>query len=98
MKKLLILFLFAVFFVSCNHVSEYDCMYEITYKVYYPNETVIKNFSFHADSVHAKYICSSWKGTNVLVVYRSRYGNDYVEIEKTTAPINVLEFKIKSIE
>ena len=99
MRKLIALFLCTIALASCQRVK-YDSLYEITYKVYYPGETVTKSFTFHAVEGEAKYQSYVNFSENRLIVQAFHTNNPFrknlIILERTTAPIQVTGFKLKS--
>ena len=82
MRKLLLAFMFALLFSSCNEKGR---NYKIRYRIYYPGNTVEK-VVYSADTPYL----TSHRGTNCLVWTNEKGG--YVR-ESTTAPIEVVFVK-----
>ena len=90
MKKFLALCLMAFALVSCDGKRDYTAY--ITYKIYYPGNTVIRHYSYES-TADPRYTLSSDRGSNWL--YVSSSGNMFaktVKLEDTTAPIEVVSF------
>lgn len=75
-------FLLMFMCLSCND-NEYDCT--ITYNIYYPGKTVTKTRNFKGD----RYKLNADDGVTYLWAGRQLIGDC---LEKTTAPIEVIEF------
>ena len=97
MKKFIgILFFTLMIFTSCN--KKYDYATTITYKIYYPNNTVIKQYTGETTD-KPSYCLGSDRGTNYL--YFVCDGDNWVgpkstSLEHTSAPIEVVSFvKVK---
>lgn len=80
----------AIAAVSCVPDRSYETT--ITYKVYYPNNTVTRSYT-HETSKDPTYLLGSDRGTNYLY-FRYDDGGfaEAVKLENTTAPIEVVSF------
>ena len=91
MKKFLAIIVALFATLSCSR--DYDYQVTITYKIYYPGNTVTKTYT--ADCTDdAVYYLNSDRGTNYLYVdsensFFSGYGT---RLECTSAPIEVIYF------
>ena len=90
MKKILVLFLLVVLCSSCR---KYDYTTTITYRIYYPGNTVTKTHS-HESTDKACYYLGSDRGSNYLYfnyvgTWMSGWGE---KIEDTSAPIEIVSF------
>lgn len=82
MRKLLLVFMFALLFSSCNEKGR---NYQIKYRIYYPGNTVEK-VVYSADTPYL----TSHRGTNHLAWTNEK--GSYVGVA-TTAPIEVVFVK-----
>ena len=94
--------IFALCLVSCCRAErEFNVEYKVTYKVYYPNETVTKTYTFKGVEGETAVEVSSLRGSNGLCVrlYKARMFepcDNLIVVESTTAPIQVTSIeKIK---
>lgn len=87
MKKILVFLLMVVLLASCGKL-EYEAT--ITYKVYYPENTVTKSYTIDSTS-EPRYILGSDRGSNYLYVAPS-FGvyARRTKLEDTSAPIEVI--------
>ena len=87
MKKILVFLMMAVLFASCGKL-EYKAT--ITYKVYYPGNTVTRSYTIDSTS-EPGYILGSDRGSNYLYVTSSlgMFANQ-TKLEDTSAPIEVI--------
>lgn len=93
MKKFILIVL-ALLTFSCSpkkNVEEYE--YLLTYRVYYPGNTVEKEMTF-CSSKECRYVLSSYKGSNHLTIYEGQDFSSKVlsSVLSTTAPIEVVYF------
>lgn len=90
MKKILVL-LFAI--VLCASCHKYDYTTTITYRIYYPGNTVTKHYT-HETTEHPSYFLGSDRGSNYLYFNKvGSWGSGYgLKIEDTSAPIEVVSF------
>ena len=92
MKKFILIVL-ALLTFSCSpkkNVEEYE--YLLTYRVYYPGNTVEKEMTF-CSSKECKYVLSSYKGSNHLTIYECGFSSKVLSsVLSTTAPIEVVYF------
>lgn len=87
MKKILVFLMTAVLFVSCGKL-EYEAT--ITYKVYYPGNTVTKSYTIDSTE-EPGYILGSNKGSNYLYILSGQGPFARApRIEDTSAPIEVI--------
>ncbi len=91
MKKFIILIILLVIAAtSCK--SDYETT--ITYKIYYPNNTVIKHYT-ETTSKNPTYLLGSDRGSNYLYFSATGIGQTR-KLEDTSAPIEVISFvKVK---
>ena len=87
MKKIIAILLALALFASCK--PKYDYEGTITYKVYYPENTVTKTYTGDGNK-DVSYSLSSYRGSNDLY-FKFKKGA-YATIESTTAPIEVVSF------
>lgn len=90
MKKFIIVIILAIAAVSCVHDRSYETT--ITYKVYYPNNTVTRSYT-HDTSEDPTYILGSDRGSNYLYFRYDDWGlTESIKLENTSAPIEVVSF------
>ena len=91
MKKILVLLMVAVLFASCGSEAfklEYEAT--ITYKVYYPGNTITRSYTIDSTS-NPGYILRSDGGSNYLYVSSSTgILAHHTKLEATSAPIEVI--------
>ena len=88
MKKFILIVL-ALLTFSCSpkkNAEEYE--YLLTYRIYYPGNTVEKEMTF-CSSKECRYVLSSYGGSNNLTIYRGFFSK---VVLSTTAPIEVVYF------
>ena len=90
MKKFLLACITALLLVSCFPDRSYETT--ITYKVYYPGNTVTRSVT-HATSKEPVYYLSSDRGSNYLYFkYDDGAFAEGEKLESTSAPIEVVSF------
>ena len=94
MKKFITFLIAALLLASCKEKPK-DYVITITYRVYYPGNTVEKTKSIDVYE-SGDYILSSFRGSNSLTIdaLGERYPKDCYDLESTTAPIEVVSSKI----
>ena len=87
MKKILVFLLMVVLLASCGKL-EYEAT--ITYKVYYPGNTITRSYTIDSTS-EPGYILGSDRGINYLYVTSSHSMFAHrTRLENTSAPIEVI--------
>lgn len=94
MKKILLILIALLAISSCKY--EKNCVTTITYRIYYPGNTVTKAYSYDTTDEPC-YILHSDRGSNYLKLYEEskfpyRGGRT---IEGTSAPIEIVSYNIK---
>ncbi len=91
MKKIFALLAAIMLFASC---SKKDYEATITYRIYYPGNTVTKSYTMEATD-HPGYILASNRGSNYLVIIAGGSFSHQEKLEDTSAPIEVVSFTKK---
>ena len=93
MKKLLLVMMIALSYVSCNDFSYETRTYEVNYTVCYPDTIITKTDTISSNcamtvwnNMNEPVKTSSHRGTNYIVVGNSSYSN-------TTCPIRVNNYR-----
>ena len=94
MKKFIAIIAGLLVLAGCKEKPK-DYVMTITYRVYYPGNTVEKTREVPVYQT-GDYILYSYRGTNTLNIdaLGERYPKDYYNLESTTAPIEVVSSKI----
>lgn len=93
MKKFIVLLLILVALVSCKR----DYETTITYKVYYPNNVVVRQYT-ESTTENPTYLLGSDRGSNYLFFNWNGTAYSAIKLEDTSAPIEVISFvKTKKI-
>lgn len=91
MKKIFALLAAIMLFASC---SKKDYEATITYRIYYPGNTVTRSYTMEATD-HPGYILASNRGSNYLVIMAGGSFSHQEKLEDTSAPIEVVSFTRK---
>lgn len=89
MKKFIIIIILAIAAVSCAHDRDYETT--ITYKVYYPSNVVVRQYT-ESTTKNPTYILGSDRGSNYLFFNWNGTAYRAIKLEDTSAPIEVISF------
>ena len=98
MKKFIVLLISVLCLVSCRAKYHFNVEYVLDYNVYYNQTPAQKTITVKGDETAHAYT-TSWEGTNSLHVLQHDSGDNWDLIDtvilKTTAPIEIIDFKRK---
>jgi hypothetical protein len=91
MKKIFAFFVAVALVVSC---AKRDHEATITYRVYYPGNTVTRTYTMDSTD-EPSYILGSDRGSNYLYVSDGRFFGKSPKLEDTSAPIEIVSFRVR---